>query len=54
MTHEAINLCREALPDALAFRDAAGRNAAGLAAPGGPVEPVLLDTHQFACTAMPG
>ncbi len=48
MTHEAIDFCREALPDALAFRDVAGRTAAGLAAPGGPVEPVLLDTHQFA------
>lgn len=43
-----IELCRTALPDALAFRDAAGQAAAALAAPGGPVEPERLDEHQFA------
>jgi len=43
-----IELCRAALPDALAFRDAAGQAATALAAPGGPVEADKLNTHQFA------
>ena len=43
-----ITLCREALPDAQAFRDAAGQAATALAAPGGPVEAAKLDEHQFA------
>jgi len=45
---DTLELCRAALPDAQAFRDAAGRAATALAAPGGPVEPDKLDTHQFA------
>jgi (2S)-methylsuccinyl-CoA dehydrogenase len=45
---DALNLCRAALPDAQAFRDAAARAATALAAPGGPVEPDKLDTNQFA------
>ena len=45
---DAINLCREALPDAQAFRAAAGQAATALAAPGGPLEAAKLDEHQFA------
>ena len=45
---DALDLCRAALPDAQAFRDAAARAATALAAPGGPVEPDKLDTNQFA------
>ncbi len=45
---DALNLCRAALPDAQAFRDAAARAATAMAAPGGPVEPDKLDTNQFA------
>jgi len=43
-----LELCRAALHDALAFRDAAGQAATALAAPGGPVEADKLNTHQFA------
>ncbi len=43
-----LELCRAALQDALAFRDAAGQAATALAAPGGPVEADKLNTHQFA------
>mgnify|MGYP003924721909 FL=1 len=46
--NDAIELCREALPDAQAFRDAARQAATALAAPGGPVEAAKLDEHQFA------
>ncbi|MDA0787704.1 MAG: acyl-CoA/acyl-ACP dehydrogenase [Proteobacteria bacterium] len=46
--NELIGLCREALDDVRAFRDAAQRAATGLAAPGGPVEPALLEEHQYA------
>jgi len=45
---DALDLCRAALPDAQAFRDAAARAATALAALGGPVEPDKLDTNQFA------
>jgi (2S)-methylsuccinyl-CoA dehydrogenase len=53
MTHaipssDLIPLCSEALDDARAFRDAAGRAATALAAPGGPVEGKLVDAHQYA------
>mgnify|MGYP006420072051 FL=1 len=45
---ELIGLCRDSLDDVRAFRDAGQRAATGLAAPGGPVEPALLETHQYA------
>ncbi len=47
-TEEQLGLCRDALEDVRAFRDAAQRAAAGMAAPGGPVEPALLEEHQYA------
>ncbi|HCP00038.1 MAG TPA: acyl-CoA dehydrogenase [Rhodospirillaceae bacterium] len=43
-----LALCREALTDVSVFRDAAHRAAAGLTAPGGPVDPSLLENHQYA------
>lgn len=46
--NELIGLCRDSLDDVQTFRGAAQRAATGLAAPGGPVEPGLLETHQFA------
>lgn len=46
--NDTINLCREALPDAQAFRTAAGQAAMALAAPGGAVDTTKLDEHQFA------
>jgi (2S)-methylsuccinyl-CoA dehydrogenase len=45
---DTITLCRAALPDVQTFREAAGRAAAMLAAPGGAVEPAKLEEHQFA------
>jgi len=47
-TGELLGLCRDALEDVRAFRGAAQRAAAGMAAPGGPVEPALLEEHQYA------
>ena len=43
-----IGQCRDSLDDVLAFRDAGQRAATGLAAPGGPIEPALLEAHQYA------
>ncbi len=45
---ELLGLCRDALDDVRAFRDAAQRAVAEMAAPGGPVEPALLEKHQYA------
>ncbi len=47
-TDELTGRCREALDDVFAYRDAAQRAATALAAPGGPVEPALLNEHQYA------
>jgi (2S)-methylsuccinyl-CoA dehydrogenase len=46
--NELIGLCRESLDDVRAFRDAGQRAATTMAAPGGPVEPALLEEHQYA------
>ncbi len=43
-----LDLCRDALPDAQAFRTAAAQAAIALAAPGGAVDSAKLDEHQFA------
>ncbi|MBT5943264.1 MAG: acyl-CoA/acyl-ACP dehydrogenase [Rhodospirillaceae bacterium] len=47
-TEELLGLCRDSLDDVRAFRDAGQRAATGMAAPGGPVEPALLEKHQYA------
>lgn len=43
-----IGLCRDSLDDVRAFRDAGQRALTAMAAPGAPVEPALLEKHQYA------
>ena len=47
-SEDLLGLCRAALDDVHAFRDAAQHAAADMAAPGGPVESALLEEHQYA------
>jgi (2S)-methylsuccinyl-CoA dehydrogenase len=47
-TEDLLGLCRDSLDDVRAFRDAGQRAVTAMAAPGGPVEPALLEEHQYA------